>query len=271
MPQNRKCQQNGMDAISCQLWKILTNSGSFYGNFMALRPAMYCQIIINGINLMGVNYLLVLSAVYLFFSCGKCEEDQFGEKLELIVPINTTPSRDTFGIGDTLWIEAIFSKHIEVNNVSDKIRLDGFNFFTDLVITEISDTVENNSVHIDTIVKVGKLEYLPLSTLIVYPITFKEDQDSYSFMAGVSFKENGLYLINFNTDIGLFEYPNYEHPALYACEGNRRDQVIVKYKNQSTSIKNYSTLFRKTKVDYLLNLVDFDEYRNQGCITIIVL
>ena len=178
---------------------------------------------------MGTNNIIMLCALYIFFSCGKCEEDRFGEKLELIVPINTMPGQDTFSVGDTLWLEANFSK------------------------------------------EVGRLEYLPLSTLAVYPITYVEDSDGYKFMAGVIFKEKGLFLINFNTDIGLFESPNYEHPALYTCEGNRREQVIVRYRNQSTSMENYTSLFRKTKVEYLLQLVDFEEYKNQGCITVVVL
>lgn len=220
---------------------------------------------------MGTNNILMLCALYIFFSCGKCEEDRFGEKLELIVPINTMPGQDTFSVGDTLWIEANFSKEVEVNSLSERIRLDDFNFFTEFVISEISDTLPDYLVHIDTFVKVGRLEYLPLSTLAVYPITYVEDSDGYKFMAGVIFKEKGLFLINFNTDIGLFESPNYEHPALYTCEGNRREQVIVRYRNQSTSMENYTSLFKKTKVEYLLQLVDFEEYKNQGCITVVVL
>jgi hypothetical protein len=54
---------------------------------------------------------IVFSAFLLaFMGCRECEEDVFGNRMELIVPINTYPSQDTFYIGDTLWVAANIDK-----------------------------------------------------------------------------------------------------------------------------------------------------------------
>lgn len=219
---------------------------------------------------MGIRFIILLYVAINFLSCGNCEKDEFGNRLELIVPINTWPNKDTFNIGDTLWVETMFDKNIQVKNSNSRIKLDSFNFFSELIISEVSDTFENYNVNIDTVLKIGGVDYLPLATLSVYSITFYEDKNTYSFLAGLSFHDPGLYLISFNTDSGLFEYPNYDHPALYTCENKRRDQVIIRYLNKSTSLENYTTHFKKSKVEYLLQLVDFEEYKDQGAITIIV-
>ncbi|HEY3386071.1 MAG TPA: hypothetical protein VGK46_06155, partial [Saprospiraceae bacterium] len=118
---------------------------------------------------MDINYLLVLSAVYLFFSCGKCEEDQYGENLVLIVPMTTIPSEDSLSFGDTLWIDVHIDKEVSIVNSDKTIRLDSFNFFTELFISEISGTEEDYYTPIDTFVVKGKLHYLPLPTALVYP------------------------------------------------------------------------------------------------------
>jgi len=61
--------------------------------------------------LMGIKYIY-----YCFFAtllitvvttCA-CEEDEFGEVLRMEIPVNTGSERNTYRVGDTLWVEANF-------------------------------------------------------------------------------------------------------------------------------------------------------------------
>ena len=118
--------------------------------------------------------------VQILQSCGECKPDKYGEFLQLVVPVTTSPAKDTFSLGDTLTIEANFSKEIEVYNTSHTIKLDSFVFFTDFGISEISGTHENYAVNIDTIVEIGKVGFVPLhDNVVAYPLKYQEDDDGY--------------------------------------------------------------------------------------------
>jgi hypothetical protein len=216
---------------------------------------------------MDINYLLVLSAVYLFFSCGKCEEDQYGENLVLIVPMTTNPSEDSLSLGDTLWIDVHIDKEVSIVNSDKTIRLDSFNFFTELFISEISGTEEDYYTPIDTFVVKGKLHYLPLPTALVYPVFYEENSDHYAFKAGIVPKKKGLYWIGFSSHILVLE--EYDHPAMYLCEGNRRDDVRIHYSNSSTNQENFESIFKRNKVSYLQD-EEYDEYANVGSVALVV-
>ena len=212
--------------------------------------------------------LVVWIGISSFWGCGKCEGDEFGIRMKLIVPINTFPAQDTFFIGDTLWIEANIDKYVEVENHTGKIFLEGFNFFTTLIISEISDATENFAPEIEIIEQIGQVEILNLPTAMVYPLFYVESDPFYNFKAGVVFNEIGRYYLSFDTEPDL--YKNYEHPAMYRCESVRRLSVEVSYTNTSTSQEAYSDVFLDTDVDYLIELMDFSRYSSIGAHTFIV-
>lgn len=200
-----------------------------------------------------------------------CEEDHYGEVLNLVVPMTTFPDQDTFRIGDTIWMEAYFDKEIEILNSSNTIRMDNFTFYVEMGIAEISGENENYNVQVDTVAEVGSIGYLPLHGALAYPLTFIEEDEYYNFKAAVVLKSPGLFYLFFSTDGSLYEAPYYDHPKLYVCNENRRDRVNVHYHNPHTSLSNYENFFRKTQVDYLLELYDYERYKNLGSISFVVL
>ena len=217
---------------------------------------------------MDFKHGLILTAIsILFASCG-CREDDFGRHMELEVPINTYPSKDTFFVGDTLWIEAQIDKHVKVRDAASTIYLEGFNFFTDFFISEISDTVERFPHDIETAALIGEIRYLPLPTAVAYPMSYVEGADRYEFKAGVILGEEGLFFAGFST-LSLI-YEEYDHPAVYACDRKRRERIDVHYKNKSTSKKSYEKLFLSTGVGYLIELVNYERYSNGGAHTFVV-
>ena len=227
----------------------MTNSGQS-GNFHSLI-AVWC---------------IIISAFYL--SACNCKDDVFGSHLQLIVPFESFPKKDTFNVGDTIHFNFDFSKEVSVLNKPGKIRLDSFNFFTDFFIAEISGEEENYWIPIDTIVDIARMAYLPLVTAVIYPVYFLENADSYQFSAKIVLKQSGLYWMGFSTDSFLYE--SYEHPSMYACKNERRYKVEVFYTNPSTSVENYNTMFLSTKVQYLPELTDYEEYSGVGAISIYV-
>lgn len=219
----------------------------------------------------GDSAFFLVLVIYLFQSCGECKPDKYGEILQLVVPINTSPSQDTFGIGDTLSFESHFDKDIEIYNTSYTIKLDNFKFFGLFGISEITDTIENYNFNIDTIVEVGKIGYLPLyDNVIAYPIEFFEDDSGYHLAFKVVLKTKGMFWIRIVSANFFYEESNYDHPALYICESNRRDRIKVYFQNPNTSIENYNEVFLRTKVDYLLESVDYKSYQEGGGISVIV-
>lgn len=220
---------------------------------------------------MGIkNLILLLTLPYFFHSCGECKPDKFGEVLELVVPLSISPAQDIFSVGDTLTIEANFSKEIEVYNRSSTIRLDSFKFFTLFGISEISGTVENYEVPIDTIVEAGKVGYLPLQGALAYPLEYDEYPEGYHLKFKIVIHSKGVFWLNFSSAEFLYEESNYDHPALYTCDNNRRDKVNVYFKNSNTTLDGYNHIFRTTKVEYLLKLMDFERYSKAGSISIMV-
>jgi hypothetical protein len=212
--------------------------------------------------------LLFVSLMIL--SC-HCEEDTYGEVLDLVIPITTHPDKDTFHIGDTIWMEAQFNKDIRLLNSTKTIRLEAFTFFTDLGIAEISGETENYQIDIDTIAEIGAIDYLPLHGALAYSLTFVEEEHYYVFKGAVVLKSKGLFYLFFSTNGRFYEAPFYDHPKLYVCKDDRRDRVNVHYDNPSTSHADYENFFRKTQVDNLLDLYDYEKYKNLGTISFMVL
>ncbi len=220
---------------------------------------------------MGLKFIFyLLTIVLLLQSCGECKPDKYGEILELVVPITTSPAKDTFATGDTILIEAHFGKLIEVYNTIHTFELDSFDFFTDFLVLEISDTVENYYSEIVTIVEVGQVGYLPLQGALTYPLTYFEDEDGYHIVFKIVLKSPGMFWVAFSTSSFLYDKPFYDHPALYVCDQNRRDRVEVYYENSSSTLNAYNEIFLKTKVDHLKKNIDFESYSKVGSHCIVV-
>lgn len=213
-------------------------------------------------------YIMLLTFTAGFYSCG-CEEDIYGKYLELELPIDTYPARDTFKVGDTLWIEASFDKNVKTrNNQINHILLENFSFFTFFTISEISDTAEIFNLNFEIISITGKIDKLILPTAVSYPLEYVESENLYYFKGAIVLLEPGLYTSAFYTESLLYE--NFEHPAVYMCEGERRNKIEVYYVNKSTNLKAFENLFLSTNVAYLKELYTFEGYKDIGSHTFVV-
>jgi hypothetical protein len=209
-------------------------------------------------------YVILGVAIWAIVSIGSCGEkncDSYGRRMTLQVPISTSP-RDTFILGDTLWLEASFDKNVDVLNHDQDIYLEEFDFFTTFAIAEISDTVER-FIDLQHIIEVvGHAYPLQLATAFAYSIEYVEDDSGYHVIIGFVLEKEGLYKLSASTNSILYE--SYNHQAVFECDNVRRAAVRVIYSNSSTSEENYTNLFRQTNVDYLLEIVDYERFATFG-------
>jgi hypothetical protein len=209
-------------------------------------------------------YVILGVAIWAIVSIGSCGGkncDSYGRRMTLQVPISTSP-RDTFILGDTLWFEASFNKNVDVLNHDQDIYLEEFDFFTEVSIIEISDTIERFLDTENIINEIGQADPLQLQTALAYAISYVEDENGYHVRIGFVLEVEGLFYFGADTETGLYKF--YDHAAVFECDNVRRAEVRVNYSNSSTSEENYSNLFRQTNVDYLLELVDYDRFATFG-------
>lgn len=215
---------------------------------------------------MSTRFIYYLLGFYLLsiYSCDKiCSSDEFGDDLELIIPVTTFPSRDIFHVGDTLWVEANIDKEVEVVGHSNTIYLDSFNFFSTLAISEISDTIEYSFGMSSIIVEKGRLDTLPLHGVVAYPIFYEETASNYLFRSGIILESPGIYYIGIYSPTDIFE--SYDHPVMYKCGERRRSNVSCTYINHSSSEQAYRELmYERSGVWYLTNKYDYEGYRKIG-------
>ncbi|MEQ8706327.1 MAG: hypothetical protein RIC19_20515 [Phaeodactylibacter sp.] len=210
----------------------------------------------------------LLGFILFISSCG-CKEDEFGEQMIIELPVSTYPNKDTFQLGDTLWVECLFPKVFSVKDASGEIVLEDFQFRTSLFFSEVSDTIEQYGNEVGVLERIGTVDFLPSFTAAEYPIGIVEDSLNYYFKAGFVLLEPGLYWFGFSTPEFLYE--DYEHPAMYTCGRNRRSSVNFFHQNPATSEEGYQRLISETNVEYIPELTELEEYKGGGCLTFRVL
>ena len=209
-------------------------------------------------------YILFIFTIVLAHGCIKDCMDLYGKTLRLEVPMTLYPLKDTFRFGDTLWIETNFSNNVLDRRSGQTILLDSFTFFTKGALSEISDTSEQFfGPELEFIKEKGEVDVLPLNVGIALPIQYAYNGDNYSFKAGIVLPDStGLYWISFSSNREIIE--RYDHPALVTCDNNRRNDVLILYKNEASTQENYEQVFLNTKVDYLQELISYERYQDAG-------
>lgn len=223
---------------------------------------------------MVFKYQLVTLKITFWFTIAiiitgcRCTPDIYGDNILLEVPIVIQLNADTLSSGDTIWISADFSKDVIEKKSGSPIFLDNFQFFTTIGISEISDTIERYP-SISITEQVGSVSQLMVPTAVAYPISYEESETKYEFKAGIIVPEQpGLYSIGLSSSNLLFE--EYDHPAMFQCGNDHRSVVNVNYKNDFTTRENYENIYRNTRVDYLLELISFENFQAGGAVAFYV-
>ncbi len=208
---------------------------------------------------MDIRKISIAVIVSLIFIQASCEcDDPYPSPFILEVPINTITKSDTLHVGDTIWIEADFSKQVSFYNSNQSIWLDSFSFFSQIGLNEISGETESKEFNLATFSTEGKIS--KISNNFAFPIEYIEYTNSYRFRGGLVIGTPGLFSIAIYTIQDLLWDNVTNHPALINCRGNNRIDSEIFYINEATTENNFNNVFRKSKVDYILDLVDYEEY-----------
>jgi hypothetical protein len=209
------------------------------------------------------------TALLAILSACECEPDVYGERLELVLPITTFPQQDTFQVGDTMHVVIDFEKDVVVDGIPNTIYLQDFLFPSYLAISEISDTVEDYNVDFSILPVTGVLEELVLVTGKAFAIRYEEDSEGYHFACKVILSTPGIYFLGLSATNRV--YKTYEHPAVYTCGRNRRDDISITYMNESTTETAFNNIFLSSPIDYFHTLYDYKRYSKLGAISFVVI
>lgn len=160
------------------------------------------------------NKIFIISVFVLLFigSCcfpwqdcaDECDElDEFGDQLYLEVPVTVYPDIDTFKVGDTIYIDARFTKDINIFNSDHSIYLAGFDFLLEVAISEVVDSQELAVYDIKLFEEIGEIDTFLLHGITTFPIKFMET-DSTSVVSGYKsnifswLEEGGCWLLVFD-------------------------------------------------------------------------
>ena len=216
------------------------------------------------------NIVTSICAAFVLFAAGCSCEDEFGEFLDILIPIESSPAQTTFTVGDTISYRAGFSTDAMVDNSSSTISIAGFDLFTAFGIQEISspDTVDFGR-PVQIIQRIGEVGQFG-GAQPLYPLRFEERDDSIMIDFGVVVLEPGLYSTGFNFLIA--EPEDIDHPLARQCgDGPRRNLVKLFYINPSTDRAAYDSLYLSSLNPDIQRLGTWDRYRLTGSTTFRVL
>ena len=210
-------------------------------------------------------------ALYLctLMACDCKDVDVFGLRPTIEVPIRSFPARSNFTVGDTLWWEADFSNQVAVRNVEQRIDLSNFEFFPLFNI----QSVEGNLIWSDTTISVtpiiGDAAFaFSDDDALFYEVVPIEDNEKYVFKFGIALLEPGIYVAGISTLSPTYDF--YDHPALYACGGRKREVFETNYINSSSNRTDYETIFEVFGTPTLLESTTYEKYAAVGGISFTV-
>lgn len=173
------------------------------------------------------------------------------------IPVNIYPAKDTFSIGDTIWIEQSFSDNLQdKNNTKNTYSINNIDLYSNLGITNLNtsfpaisyddpylitytgQTTDNN---------VGSVKYQ-----VLY-IGYTYEANTYKYKAAFIVEKTGFYLIKF------FSYADGDDMNLTNCTN---EKVTIDYTTNREDNNNYNML--QYAVDDYYSSWTIEEFNKNG-------
>lgn len=199
-------------------------------------------------------FFLITTLLTTISNCA-CEEDEFGEILHLEIPVDVGADRNSFVVGDTLWVKADFSKEVKVLGNTNRIDLVDYKFFSSLYIDEISETQLRSYFSPDVVVEEGVVEANQLGG---YDYTFDFTGSRYRINFGIVLSQPGIFSLISITDGDAQSELN--QAAHYTCGDNRRTNVFIDRFNRFSTIENFNDFVEWNRVEANGFVYTFEEY-----------
>ena len=219
---------------------------------------------------MDTRYILLLTVLSIFLACDCEDEDPYGKRVAVEVPILSTPAQSSFTVGDTIWWSGDFSEQVKVENVEPRMSLPDFDFFALFNLQLLPEGQLITESAIDVFALTGDVVFRNSNSASFYEIDMVEADERYKFEFGIVLRQPGIYLAGITTNGLLYDF--YEHPAMYNydCIGGRREDFRIHYLNSSTNRSAYDSIFATEVSDALLAITPFERYAIVGSVSFVV-
>jgi hypothetical protein len=140
-----------------------------------------------------LQFILIFTSILIISACDPACDHLIEYKFE--IPITLTPAKDSFSIGDTIWIETQFSDYMLDQNSNMMYKLEDFNFFReiDFVQMDISPFLDADT-FFDIVIDKGEANLLMINnSLSLIEIIDSYQNNLYEFRLGFIPKEVGLF------------------------------------------------------------------------------
>ncbi|HFA49683.1 MAG TPA: hypothetical protein ENJ95_11790 [Bacteroidetes bacterium] len=147
--------------------------------------------------------LIYIFSGLLFFltACESCDPPpSYCERVfQFDIPFSLSPEKDTFLIGDTIWVESEYEKMLLDKNSGDYIDIGKFDFRVKTGVIRI-DTLgyDSNPDNFEVLDIIGKFEVQPLGqNLSIIHIVYEDDNTGRSVKAGIILNATGIFHVSF--------------------------------------------------------------------------
>jgi hypothetical protein len=171
-------------------------------------------------------------------SCLDPDGEDCIKKYNFTIPISIYPVRDTFHVGDTIWVESLVQNNLVNNLTGEEVNISNLDLKFDLYISEYTDTSDRPSRDIFKIEnQIGGFQ--PYGSFFSR-INFAIDNNHRNFKAGLVPTEKG---VDAGTFCLIFDYVVHDYEQSDILNKNCLDLISFNYlTNQGRDSNSYKLL-----------------------------
>jgi hypothetical protein len=170
------------------------------------------------------------------------------------LPVTISPAKDTFRVGDTIWIENSFSDQIHNHKNNKAYKVENFDFKTTMVITDLNSLPPAISYPLPKIVTykgTTTQNYIQSTAYEAIRIGYDYANGHYAYKAALIVEQKGTWCINF------FSYHNTRKVDITACND---ETLYMEYQTNGNAENNHDILPNAKDPEFSsLNLEDFNK------------
>ncbi len=151
-----------------------------------------------------MKYIIYILTIFLFSGCIKnwkdCDKGKTSLGLSFILPIEISPAKDTFNIGDTITIEHVFNENLVNQSNGKTYSVVDHDFKTTMAITDLNTPSPSKSYKNPTLITLegeSTGNYITSSDYQAIYVNYHHENGQFKYKVLFIVDKPGFYLINF--------------------------------------------------------------------------
>ena len=207
----------------------------------------------------ALSYIAIIGVLLNISSCGKLGKCEGKSRMdyEFVLPVTISPAKDTFRVGDTIWIENSFSNQLLNHRNGKTYEVENFNFETTMAIKDLNTVFPAVSYSKPLIITYeGKTtgNYIQSSDYEALYIDYDYKDGFYRYKAAFILDKAGFYLIDF------FSYMDGNKVDITSCAN---ETLYMEYVTNNRGDNNYEMI--KYSKDHKFSKLTIENYNKEGC------